>query len=76
MEKSVTEEIIEYYGVGGIDTIDIIKSKLTKDEYCGFLRGNILKYLCRAGYKSGSTAANDYAKAAYYSNILSKSYSK
>ena len=30
MEKSVTEEIIEYYNVGGIETIDIIESKLSK----------------------------------------------
>jgi len=76
MEKSVTEEIIDYYNVGGIETIDIIESKLSKEQYSGFLRGTILKYLCRAGYKTGATAANDYSKAAYYSNILSKSYSK
>lgn len=76
MEKSVTEEIIDYYNVGGIETIDIIESKLSIEQYSGFLRGNVLKYLCRAGYKNGAPAANDYNKAAYYSSLLSKSYSK
>lgn len=29
------------------DAIDIIKATLTKDEYIGFLKGNILKYKLR-----------------------------
>lgn len=40
-----------YYDIGGIATIDYIKAKLTKEEYIGFLKGNILKYISRAGHK-------------------------
>lgn len=72
--KSITGQIIDYYDVGGIETIDIIESKLSKEQFAGFLRGNVLKYLCRAGYKSGSSATSDYNKAAYYSNLLSKQF--
>ena len=76
MDNSITAEIIDYYDVGGIETIDIIQSKLSHEQYLGFLRGNILKYLCRAGYKSGASASNDHSKAAYYSNLLTKTHSK
>lgn len=71
---SVTQVIVDYYDVGGIETIDVIKSKLSSEQYIGFLRGNVIKYMCRAGYKNGTTAANDYDKAAFYSNQLVKEY--
>ena len=32
-------------------SIDFIKTVLTKDEYIGFLKGNILKYQLRLGKK-------------------------
>lgn len=35
------------------ETIDIIKKVLTKEEYNGFLKGNILKYQLRLGKKDG-----------------------
>lgn len=34
-----------------LEAIDIIKNTLTKDEYIGFLKGNILKYQLRLGKK-------------------------
>lgn len=40
-----------YYDAGGIETLDIIRAKLTPEEYRGYLKGNALKYLCRAGFK-------------------------
>ncbi len=40
-----------YYDVGGIETLDIIKAKLTHEQYSGFLLGNIIKYSCRANHK-------------------------
>lgn len=69
-KNSVTNQIIDYYDVGGIETIEIIQSKLTREQYMGFLRGNVIKYLCRAGYKSQETEASDYEKASYYSDLL------
>ena len=40
-----------YYKVGGIETIEFIKAKLSDAEYKGFLKGNVIKYVSRAGYK-------------------------
>lgn len=57
-----------HYTDGGIETIDIIKSKLTKEEYIGFLKGNIIKYVTRAG-KKGSEE-EDYKKAIWYLSRL------
>ena len=59
----------EYYAVGGIETIDFIKAKLTPEQYEGFLQGNVLKYAARANYKD--CKESDYKKLAYYENLLS-----
>lgn len=40
-----------YYDIGEIETIDIIKAKLTHEQYTGFLLGNALKYNCRCNWK-------------------------
>lgn len=65
-----------YYSTGAIETIDIIHAKLTPSEYIGFLRGNVIKYLSRAGRKvtNGSPvpANEDYAKAYYYMELLAE----
>lgn len=57
-----------YYKVGGIETIDYIKRKLSKSEFKGFLRGNVIKYVSRAPYKGAEK--EDYKKAFYYSKLL------
>lgn len=59
----------KHYKVGGMDTIKILKTKMTPEEYKGFLKGNIMKYLTRADYKNG---IEDYEKAQYYMNELVK----
>lgn len=59
----------DHYKVGGIETIDILKAKLTPEELAGFLKGNIVKYITRANHKNG---AEDYAKAAWYADALKK----
>lgn len=68
--SSVTQQLVGYYEVGDIETINIIRAKLTEEQFIGFLRGNILKYMCRAGYKEGSLATEDYEKARYYTEEL------
>jgi hypothetical protein len=37
--------------VNGLEAIDIIRSRLTDEEYIGYLKGNILKYDLRASFK-------------------------
>jgi hypothetical protein len=60
----------EHYKVGGIETIDFIKAKLTPEEFKGYLKGNVLKYASRAGHKNN--AVEDAGKLAWYANRLSK----
>lgn len=52
-----------HYGQGKIECIDYIKDFLTKEEYIGYLRGNIAKYLHRWRYKDG---IEDLKKAEWY----------
>jgi|FreactcultuFSWF8_1027224.scaffolds.fasta_scaffold00670_7 hypothetical protein len=61
-----------YYKSGNLETIEIIRSKLTIEEYKGFLRGNILKYMTRAGYKPNNPESSDYKKAKYYLDLLNE----
>jgi hypothetical protein len=61
----------QHYTQGGIETIDFIKAKLTKEEYIGYLKGNIIKYVTRERHKNG---AEDIAKMNWYSNRLDEVY--
>lgn len=64
------DEKANYYDVGGIETLDIIRAKLTPEEYRGFLKGNAIKYLCRAAHKDDEQ--RDLEKAAYYTEWLAE----
>lgn len=57
-----------HYDIGGLETIEIIKAKLTSDEFRGYLKGNILKYACRLGHKGD--AHRDAEKLCYYAKWL------
>jgi hypothetical protein len=52
-----------HYGQGKIEAIEYISDFLTKEEYQGYLRGNIAKYLHRFPYKNG---LEDLKKAQWY----------
>ena len=53
-----------HYTVGGIETIDFIQAKLSPEEFAGYCRGNMLKYITRAGHKDD--AGQDMRKALWY----------
>lgn len=55
----------KHYNEGSIEVIDILKDQMSGEAYCGFLLGNILKYLLRAGHKTESPI-EDYKKAQWY----------
>ncbi len=59
-----------HYKVGGIETIDYIKAKLTPEEFRGYLKGNLLKYSSRIGHKGA--AQIDAGKAGWYANALAQ----
>ena len=48
---------------------DVMESVLTRAEFIGFLKGNLLKYTMRAGRKAGS---DDAAKALHYRDKLAQ----
>lgn len=58
----------DHYTSGGIECIDAIRSAMSKAEYIGFLRGNVIKYLWRED-KKGSQL-QDLEKAGWYLNKL------
>jgi len=57
-----------HYLVGGIEAIDIIKSRLTKEEYVGYLKGCKLKYDLRYPFKDHPE--QDLEKSDWYKNKL------
>lgn len=58
-----------HYGKGSIECIDYIEDFLTKEEYIGYLRGNIAKYLHRWRYKNKE---EDLKKSQWYLDRLIK----
>jgi len=60
-----------YYDAGGIETIEVIEAKLTKEQFKGFLLGNVLKYGCRMMWKH-SDHKRDCEKAMMYLSKLSE----
>lgn len=67
-DNSAPDPKARYYDAGGIETIDIIKAKLTPEEYRGYLLGVIIKYSCRLGHKGD--AGRDAEKLRKYSEWL------
>lgn len=67
-------EDTSYYDVGDISVIDIIRAKLTEEQYRGFLLGNIIKYSLRINHKGQEKA--DSGKISEYSMWLNESYYK
>ena len=53
----------EHYKQGGLEVITILRKKMSKEEFKGFCKGNILKYVLRAEHKNG---VEDYKKAMQY----------
>lgn len=59
----------EHYKTGGLEVIKILKIKMTKEEFKGFCKGLIIKYMLRADTKNG---VEDYKKAQWYLKCLIK----
>ena len=59
----------DYYKNKSIETIEVIRNELTSDEFRGYLKGQIFKYLARHRLKNG---IEDLKKAQWYMNYLVK----
>jgi len=57
-----------YYDAGGVTVLDVIKAKLSDEQYKGFLLGNVIKYSGRLNFKG--SPERDAEKTAFYSKLL------
>lgn len=62
----------KHYTWGGLEVIEVLRAKLTREEFLGYLRGNVLKYVFRAGFKDSSKLVEDLQKAKWYLDRLEK----
>lgn len=65
------DEKANYYREGGIEVLDVIKAKLTPEQYQGYLLGNSIKYTLRCNFKGSKQ--RDLEKAANYTRWLAES---
>ena len=56
----------DHYKEMGIPPWDVIEAVLTHEEFVGFLKGNIIKYAMRQGFKD----SNDGGKCLHYKQKL------
>lgn len=56
-----------HYNNGNVECIEAIHAASTKEEFEGYLRGNVLKYIWRYRYKDN---LKDLRKAQWYLNKL------
>ena len=59
-----------HYTSGEIECIDAIKASMSKEAFCGFLKGNQIKYLWR--YEKKINPLEDIKKAGWYRDRLEK----
>ena len=58
----------KHYLQGGIEAIDVIASRLTKEEFVGYLKGCKMKYDLRYPFKGNFE--DDLQKSEWYKNKL------
>ncbi len=61
-----------YYDIGDISTINVIRAKLTPEQYKGFCLGNVIKYALRLEHKGA--AEKDVKKLFDYAEWLKNHY--
>lgn len=57
----------DHYTSGSIECIDAIRSALTEEEFRGYCKGNVLKYIWRERMKGGN---EDLKKARQYIEFM------
>ena len=68
-KKETIDPKSSYYGAGGVEVIEVMKAKLTPEQFEGYLLGNIIKYSTRANFKGSFD--RDIEKVQVYSKQLS-----
>jgi len=57
-----------HYDAGNIEVQDVIKAKLTPEQYEGWLLGNVIKYSLRCNFKGSKS--RDQEKIEFYAKWL------
>ena len=72
--KEETEEstVDSHYKALAIEPLEVMRGMMTRAEYKGFLKGNIIKYSIRQGNKKGESAEKDAAKCREYIQLLNE----
>ena len=66
-----------YYDAGGIEVMEILKAKLTREQFKGFLLGNIVKYSTRYNFKhNNGDKYRDIEKVEIYSKLLLENFGR
>lgn len=63
----------KHYTAGKIEVIRIMEDQLTPEEYRGYIKGQVIKYVTRERFKNG---LEDLKKAAWYLDRLIKKLEK
>ena len=68
MKEDVWEHINrpDHYNSNTMETIDLIRDSMESEEYRGYLKGNIFKYVSRFRYKEKENPLKDLLKAQWY----------
>ena len=69
--KPVEADVVnspEHYNMLDIEAINLIEMSMTKEEFLGYLKGNVLKYIIR--YKHKGNASEDLDKGKWYLDKL------
>ena len=57
-----------HYADGGIECIEAIEASMTREAFCGYLKGNAQKYFWR--YEKKINPVEDLKKARWYADRL------
>jgi len=67
-QESCPVENPDHYNTGAIEAIEAIKASMPSEQFFGYLKGNVMKYLWRYDYKE--KPVEDLRKADWYLNRL------
>jgi|TARA_Y100000310_G_C20124019_1_gene552797 hypothetical protein len=63
-----------HYNANVVETIEIIQYSMSAEEFQGYLKGNIIKYVSRHKHKHPAEPYKDLCKAQWYLNRLVETY--
>lgn len=69
-ENDPVDRPAHYRAGSPYETIRVLREWLPREQFIGFLRGNVIKYQSRLGVKAGADLAEEAGKARFYAAYL------